>query len=282
MALRHNKKKNGRIVYEQLMILSTRLALSGHAKEANHVIKIIKERFSLSTMLGKEKKVFDSILEVANLKGDDAQTIISEALEESRVINDNSLEKERLALINCVIRELGKDLFSIPIKEYKLMASAQILLNESRNNYRHSSPKERVDIKNMLKEHMTRETKSESYEMDNFTFKILKRKFNEKYSAIMNEDQREILAGWLGFLMTNDSPKFRALLEEKVEKAKEEIDYVMIRPEHASSDYSKMLNEARVGLETDYTTQLNENNVLKVMKYFDLVEDLREIKDGQK
>lgn len=282
MALKHNKKKNGRIVYEQLMILSTRLALSGHAKEANHVIKIVKERFSPKTMLGKEKKIFDSILETANMQEEEARTVISEAIEESKSINEEKIERERLALINCVTREVGKDLFSIPVKDYKLMASTQILFNEGRSNYKYSSPKERVKIKGMLKEHMTREVVGEDYEMDDFTFKILKRKFNEKYSAIMNEDQRDILSGWFGFLMTNDAPKFRRLLEEKVEKAREEIDYTMIRPEHSGAEYNQMLTEARIELDKDYTTEINESNVLKIMKYFDLVEDLREIKNGQK
>lgn len=275
--LKHNKKKNGRIVYEQLMQLATRLALTNHVQEAKYVLKIVKEYYKPGTMLWKEKKLFDSLLETSIESEEKAESIMIETLTEARSINYNKIEKERVNLINAIMDRIGKDLFSIPVKEYKLIASTQILFNEVNNNFKYSIPKERVKIKKMLVENMSKNQEiEESYEMDNFTYKILVQKFNEKYSPFINEDQKDILIGWIDYLLNEDQNKFSNLLKEKMLKAKSEIDISLIKEEHQDSEYFEMLKEAKSELKKE-EIHLNEDFVHKIMRYYDLVDDLREI-----
>lgn len=280
MALKHNKKKNGRIVYEQLMTLATRLAMEEYISESKHILEIVKEHFAPNTMLGKEKKLFDAILETKISSKTDAEAVLAEALSETRLMNEKKLEQEKINLINRILTEVGKDLFALPIKQFKLIASAQILFNEMRNNFKYSDPQERVKIKNIIVENMNNVPEpKEEYEMDNFTYKILVKKFDQKYFSVMNEDQKEILTGWINFLITEDSEKFKDLLKKKTNKAKGQIDNSLIKQQHKESEYSVMLKEAREQL-GKASVGTSEEDVHQIMRYFDLVEDLRELENG--
>lgn len=282
--LKHNKKKNGRIIYEQLMQLATRLALTNYKKEANYILNIVKEHFAPNTMLGKEKKLFNSLLENKTNSKDMAEAILAETLSESRFINEEKIEKERVDLINEIMKSIGKDLFSIPIKEYKLIASIQILFNEMRNNFKYSEPKDRIKIKSVILENMKEKEDKEINqinEFDNFTYKIFLKKFNEKYSSIMNEDQKEILTGWVDYLLTEDKKTFGDLMRNKLRKVKSNLDVSLINEGHLKSEYSDLLKEAREELDQGFPA-INEESVHKIMRYYDLVDDLREINYEQK
>lgn len=282
MSLRHNKKKNGKIVYEQLMVLATRLAITDKIMESKYVLGIVKEHYALDTMLGREKKLFDSILESKSGSKEEANDVITESLMESKMINSKKLDQEKVHLVNRVMKDIGKDLFSIPVKEYKMLASTQILFNETRNGFKYSNPEERVKIKRLLAENINtpHPVEEEDYVMDNFTYNILVKKFNEKYTSVMNEDQRDILSGWIDFLMTEDRNKFLGIVERKILKAKGEIDNALIKESHNASEYGDMLKEAREKLSSNQPS-IQEEAVHEVMKYFDLIEDLREIDYGQ-
>lgn len=279
--LKHNKKKNSRIVYEQLMQLATRLALTNHIVESRHILKIVKERFSPNTLLGKEKKLFDAVLETRTVSLQEAEDLITETLIEAKTIDQNRIEKERVDLINTIMSNIGVDLFSIPIKEYKLIASTQILLNEAMNGFKFSNPQERIKIKKKLIENINQEVlKEESYEMDNFTYSILVKNFNEKYAPLMNEDQKEILVGWINYLMTENANEFTVLLKNKIIKAKAELDISLIKEDHQNAEYFEMLKEAKETISKEELV-INEDSVHKIMRYFDLIDDLREI-DNEK
>lgn len=263
------------------MQLATRLALTNHVTESRYILKIIKERFSPGTLLGKEKKLFDAVLESRTKSPQEAEDLITETLLEAKTIDQNKIEKERVNLINSIMQNIGKDLFSIPIKEYKLIASTQILFNEAMNGFKFSNPQERIKIKKKLIENINQEViEEEVYEMDNFTYNILIKNFNQKYAPLMNEDQKEILAGWINFLMTENSNEFETLLKNKIIKAKAELDISLIKEEHQSAEYFEMLKEAKETISKE-SLIINEDSVHKIMRYFDLIDDLREI-DNEK
>lgn len=280
MSLKHNKKKNGKIVYEQLMMLATRLARTKHIKESSFVLNFVKEHFGSKTMLGKEKKLFDSLLESKTSDDEYAKSVLEETLNELSSINQKKLELEKVNLINEVMKNFGRDVFNIPVEGYKLFSSIQILFNETKNNFKYSTPKERLKIRSVLLENMKLVDQEEDFEMDNFTFNILVNKFNEKYSSLMNEDQKDILTNWIDYLLTEDSNKFLGFLQEKIRMARSEIDFALIKETHLKSDYSEMLLGAREKL-LDVPKRVDEENVHQIMQYFDLIEELREIEHGE-
>ena len=250
MALKHNKKKNSLIIYEQLLTLAARLASLKKPTEFDFVISFVKEHFSPSTNIGKERKVLQNLTETRCLDESEANQIISECVEEIKLIDSTQLEKEKVKLINEINLNFGADLFKIPIKNYKLYASAQILMNENRNNFSFSLPKERAKIKNLLKENFLQKTGKEElpYEVDNFTYNLLINKFNKKYGSFINEDQKHILSNWIKYQITENDSTIVPVLKEKVKKLQKTINESLSKKDSKSTEYYELLKEAQISL----------------------------------
>lgn len=272
--LRHNKKKNTCIVYEQLLTLAARLASQKKANEFDFVVEMTKKYFGPNTALGREKKVLQSIVE-ASCKNGEAEELITEALNEGLRINNERLEREKVALINEINAQIGAELFKIPIKNYKLYASAQILVNETKTGYLHTTAEERVKIKRVLKENLVKQPEPEEVsEVDNLTYKVLINKFNQKYGPFINEDQKKILSAWIKFLITEDKSVIEPVIKEKVERIQSVVRSSLRNKGHKAADYYELLKEADESLKTKDISIINEDLVYEVMRYFDLVEDL--------
>lgn len=273
--LRHNKKRNSYIIYEQLLTLATTLAAKGKKDEANFTLSFIRDNFSLSSEIGKEIKLFESLLNKKGYKKELASEILNEAFVESKNISPVKIDQEKTKLIENINKHISYDLFDIPVKEYKTMASLQILLNESRNSSCESTPEERVKIKNSLLERMCESNeKKEEDKVDNLTFSLMINKFNQRYAKLMNEDQKHILSAWTNYLITNDEQKMTTVLEEKVQKIKSCFEKSSKQKSQKETEYYPMLKEAFENVK-NYKTSLSEDGVYEVMRYFDIVEDLQ-------
>lgn len=271
---KHNKKKNSCVVYEQLLTLAARLASQQKSNEFDYVVGVTKRFFGPGTAVGREKKVLQSIVE-STCSQDEAEELISEALREAQVIDLQRLEREKVALINEINAKIGPELFKIPIKNYKIYASAQILVNESRNNFEHTTPEERVRVKRVLKENLAKKQEEEQLpEVDNFTYKVLINKFNQKYGPFINEDQKKILSAWIKYLITEDKRVIEPILVEKMEKIRSVVKSSLKQKSHKATDYYELLKEADESLTGKNASDINEELVYEVMRYFDLIEDL--------
>lgn len=275
MALKHNKKKNSLIIYEQLLTLAARLASQKKQNEFDFILAFTKRHFSPSTNIGKERRILQNMTEVKCSSEEEATVLVSECLEQAKTINSEKLELEKVKLINEISSVIGSDLFKIPIKNYKLFASAQILVNETKNGFVASTPIERTKIKNLLKENFLKEEEvQEPIEMDNITFKILINKFNKRYGSFINEDQKEILSLWIKYLITEDENILRPVLVEKIAKAEKIISKTLSEKSNKAAEYYELLKEAQEQLKSKKIETLNEETIYEVMRFFDVIEDL--------
>lgn len=280
--LKHNKKTNAGIVFEQLLATTTRLAASGNVNEARFVMSIIKDHFAPHTNLGKERKLIDAITSPEFSSKEEANQVFEETLKEAATINPKELEREKQALITSVNKNLGQSLYNIKIEKYKDMASAQILFNEARNGFVFTTPQERVRAKNTLLESMTKKVSEDEEEkiiVDNLTLKLAVKKFNKKYSKMLNEDQQDVLKAYLGYKASNNSSELESILKEKVSKITKSMN--IHKNNENCSEVSEMLTEAIDKIREFDASNLNEESVYEVMRYFDLVEDLEKVSDGE-
>lgn len=241
------------------------------------ILSLVKEHFAPGTELAREKKLFETILNSKTKSAPEAEAILSEVLEEAKLIKEKPLDREKVILVNKIIDQIGKEIFSLPVKEYKLLASAQILFNEVRNNFKYSKPSERVKIKKTLVENfMKLPPKEEIGEVDNLTNKILIEKFNKKYSPIMNQDQKQVLSAWIEYLLTEDNGKISEIINEKRDQARISLQASLLSEKHEMSDYKDMLEESIDKLSRS-VKKVDEDIIYETIRYFDLVEDLQEI-----
>lgn len=279
--LKHNKKTNAGIVFEQLIATATRLVALKQFKEAKFVTDLIKKHFHPSTNLGKERKLMESFSSLCKTK-EEATEVFDEILKQAATINESKLAKEKQSLITAVNKYLSSDLFNIKVENYKNLASAQILFNEARNNLKFTTPQERVKIKNTLVESMiAKEARAEEdLVLDNFTVNLAVEKFNKKYTKMLNEDQQDIVRAYLDYSVTNNPEILRSVLKDKLSKVSGEL--VLHKESDAHDEDEKaMLTEVSEKINNFDFGDISEDSIYEAMMYFDLVEDLQKIEEEQ-
>lgn len=233
MSFRHNKKRNVGLVYEFLVRHLSSCVLEGNDAGIGRVKSLIAKHFNQNTDLGKELRVFKALYEskVSNIEA--AKSLVSRAKKVCEQQSQARLELEKTGLIHEINTTLQDPaFFDRPVKDYRILASIQILMNEWRSaNLMESVNVESVELEQKLLEHLVRDDTVATEEaqqrldaakaltttdVDKLALKIFFEKFNKKYAAMLNEEQKKILAAYV----TEKPAVIRELLEN-VNKALE-------------------------------------------------------------
>ena len=202
MKIKHSKYKNTGILFELLVRQITADTLKGGDSPA---ISILKEYF-VKTSLGREYKLYESVLKSKVLNEGRANVVISTILESSKRFNRSSLRKQKYNLINEIKKHYDIDVFfGSKIKNYKELAALYTLI-EGYNSKEVSDSNQLINNKITLLEHLTKkevnteEVKEDvlkefqTYDKDLriLTYKVLLEKFNSKYEDLSKE-QKQVL-----------------------------------------------------------------------------------------
>ena len=199
MAKTHNKKRNIGIIYEQIVQYICERILENDEKDSEKAIKILKEHFSEDTQLNKEYRLFKALAKTKNVSSPLANSIIFEAKKAcNNMFDSEKLEKEKSSLIKELNYSFGKGtIFNQNIKNYRIYATIQTLLNEWRDPKNASFD---LTTKYEIKLHESLTSKEEpkkilknSPKVDNLTFNLMNNIFEKKYSNLLNERQNKIL-----------------------------------------------------------------------------------------
>ena len=199
MAKTHNKKRNIGIIYEQIIQFICKKIMENDKNSSEKAVNIIKEHFSEGTQLSKEYKLFNALAKTKNVSSPLANSIIFEAKKACNYMFDNEkLEREKSVLIKELNYSFGKGtIFKENIKDYRIYATIQTLLNEWRNPQKASFD---LTTKYEIKLHESLIEKKELLEenkklpkVDKLTFNLMNNLFKKKYNNLLNEDQNKIL-----------------------------------------------------------------------------------------
>lgn len=220
----HNKKRNVGIIYEQIITFICSQAIEGNNKEAKLAAKILKEHFSSNTQLNKEYKLFKALVETKGISESLGTSIINEAKKACNYhFDERSLEFEKSKLIKELNYNLGKGrIFKEQVKDYKMYATIQTLLNEWRKT-NDSDISITAKYENILHKHMTEAVVEEKKEevikenktMNKLIFSLMNKKFSSKYNDILNENQKTLLKMFIKE-DKNITDSFKALKEQAI------------------------------------------------------------------
>ena len=153
MKIKHSKFKNPGILFELLVRQITADTLKGSDSPAIDIIK----KYFVKTELGREYKLYETILKSKVLTESRANVFISTALDNSKKFNKRVLRKEKYQLINEIRNNYNiEEFFGAKIKNYKELASLYTLIEGSRiDNY--SNTQQIIDNKITLLEFLTKQ-----------------------------------------------------------------------------------------------------------------------------
>lgn len=194
----HNKKRNIGIIYEQIINFICSELMENNKKTAESAIKIIKNNFVKDSQILKEYKLFKALSTTHNTSSPLATSIINEAKKACNHMFDNDkLEKEKSNLIKELNYTFGKGvIFETKIKNYRIYATIQTLLNEWRSNSNNFDQITEYEI--LLHESLTKRNELLNEEkkivkVDKLTYKLMKEMFDKKYSSNLNRIQKNLI-----------------------------------------------------------------------------------------
>jgi hypothetical protein len=281
MNIKHSKYKNTGILFELLVRQVTSDTLNGGNSSALGIIK----KYFVKSELGKELKLYEALTKSKKLSEAKSNILIQTLLESSQKLNRKTLKKEKYNLINEIKKHYNlDDFFKTKLPNYKTQAALYTLL-ESQSLTESINPEQIVSNKYTLLEHLTIEPLDEgkvkdeilqefqTYDKDvrMLTYKLLLEKFNGKYSDLY-ESQKETLKEFI--TSVDSTPKLRSFYNSKIQEIKSELNKLIPTITDKATQI-KLTEVLPLITEIDKTHTVKNDNIVDLLQYFELLEELK-------
>ena len=281
MKIKHSKYKNTGVLFELLVRQITADTLKGVDSPA---IDILREYF-VKTSLGREYKLYESIMKSKVLNEGRANAIVSTILENSSKFNKTSLRKQKYNLINEIRKHYELDVFfGSKIKNYKELAALYTLI-ESYNVKQNTNPDQLINNKITLLEYLTKQEVNvedvkediikefKNYDKDTriLTHRILLEKFNEKY-ANLSKEQKQVLKEYINSV--DSTPGLRKFYNSKINVLKSTI----LKETKKIKDKATQIKITEVSkflTELSKTDKIGDDNLVDLLRYYELVKEIK-------
>jgi hypothetical protein len=285
MKLKHNKKRNVGLLFEQLSYLFSESLLKEDRATAEKCTKILKKHFQKGTALHQEMRLFRSLSEV-KIKNDSLIVrILAEGKKAARNMNKMQLSKEKTQLVILINELLGKNFFEIKNPRYRTLATIQILLNEWRNNSNQivTAQLEDVLITEMKslssssvsnqQQHRLDEINNTSNlsEINSLVIDIAKKKFFQKHKSLDVEQIRSLFE-----MMGRDTGENRAIAKNLSQRSIQALNnYFNTNCNDKSQYFVNTLREAREKIQqSDFSTLDSDQCISRSLAMYKLIKEL--------
>jgi hypothetical protein len=279
MKINHSKYKNTGILFELLVRQITADTLEGKDSPVKDILK----KYFVKTELGKEYKLYESLLKKTSLTESRANIIIDTLLEASKTLNRKLLKKQKYNLINELQQhyDLNK-FFNHKLPNYKIQAAFYTLL-EIYNITTPVNPENIISNKITILEHLTaapiKEEKIRENILDEIkgdkdvsilAYKIILEKFNEKYKDL-NLHQKDILKELITSI--DNTPKLK---EFYISKSQEIKDDLIELNNTTKNNVTKIKINEIISLirPVNKTTKITTENLVDLLQYCELLTEL--------
>lgn len=195
--MKHNKKRNVGIIYEQLSQAFSESLINGNKKKSILIKKIIEDHYKKESEIFKEFKIFNALIKVEVGSDSLASKILDEAKDATRNLSRKKLDIEKSLLIKDINYTLNESSFySRKVKNYKNLATVQTLMNmwtvPSKQNFQKLAEYENK-AHYILREEKVRKIEKVDPNIDSLVLKIMQEKFSKKYKPILSPLQSKII-----------------------------------------------------------------------------------------
>ena len=281
MKIKHSKYKNTGILFELLVRQITADTLKGGDSPAIDLLK----KYFVKTELGREYKLYESVLKSKVLNEGRANMIVSTILEASQKFNKSTLRKQKYNLINEIKNHyVLENFFGSQIKNYKELAALYTLI-EGYNSKEQIDSDQLVSSKITLLEHLTekpvevnavkedvfKEFATYDKDLRILTYRVLLEKFNEKYEGLSDE-QKQVLKEYINSV--DSTPGLRDFYNSKINELKFSLNTEAKNIKYKAIQI-KITEVAKLLTELSKTDKVGDSNLVDLLQYYELVKEIK-------
>ena len=279
MQVKHSKYKNTGILFELLVRQITTDTLENKTSPAKDIL----QKYFVKSELGREYKLYESLLKRTSLTEAKASITISTLVESSKSLNRGAIKRQKYNLINEIKKHYDlTHFFNHKLPNYKPFAAFYTLLEL--NNSTTSNPEQLIQNKITILEHLTvasiKESKVRDEVMDEvnksdkdtklLTYKILMEKFNGKYDDLASK-QKLILKEYINSI--DNAPRLKKFYIDKINEIKTELADLN---KNTKNKVTKIkINEVVSLIKVPSKNyKLKDKDLVDLLQYCDLVNEL--------
>lgn len=260
----HNKKRNAGLLYEFLVRTISCALVEGDKKKSSTSLKILRRYFKPGSELYKEFRLINALIKTTVSSETVAASILGEAKSAARSYDLSTLDREKSLLIKHINHSLNdENFYDQQVNEYRMYATVQTLLNDWRAT--NKDLQRMASYEDQLVQWLTTPKdkpadviiNEESPGTSRLLMKVMTKKLNEKYSGILNEDQRSLVKTYVFSAASEDS----SIIKKKLTEIKDNL-------------FEKMASYARQNINNKYvTSKLNDVRDQLMSENFEHIDD---------
>jgi len=283
MQVKHSKYKNTGILFELLVRQITTDTLDGKDSPAKDILK----KYFVKSELGREYKLYETLLKRTSLTEGKANVVIDTLIESSKTLNRGAIKRQKYNLINEIQKHYDlNEFFNHKLPNYKMFA-AFYTLTEIASAQHTIDPDQAITNKVTILEHLTAAKIAESKVRDEvmsefekadkdvrfLAYKMVLESFNTKYNDL-HPRQKEILKEFI--TSVDNKPRLKEFYTSKVVEIKEELAKLNAKTKNEVTKIkiNEIINIIQVPAKT---AKITDNDLVDLLQYYDLINELETV-----
>jgi hypothetical protein len=285
MQINHSKYKNTGILFELLIRQITNDTLDSKDSQATNILK----KYFVKTELGREYKLYETLLKKTSLTETKANIITNTLLDSSKSLNRGVIKRQKYNLIKEIQNHYDlNEFFNHKLPNYKVHAAFYTLL-ESYNSNIQTNPEQIINNKVTILEHLTaaqiKATKIKDEVMSEFeksdkdvrfiAYKMLLENFNVKYDTL-HTNQKTILKEYI--TSVDNTSRLKEFYTNKINELKTELTDLNKKTKNKVTKIK--INEI-ISIITPplKNAKITDNDLVDLLQYYDLINELETINE---
>ena len=285
MQINHSKYKNTGILFELLIRQITNDTLDSKDSQATNILK----KYFVKTELGREYKLYETLLKKTSLTETKANIITNTLLDSSKSLNRGVIKRQKYNLIKEIQNHYDlNEFFNHKLPNYKVHAAFYTLL-ETSNSTSQIDPEQIINNKVTILEHLTaaqiKSTKIKDEVMSEFeksdkdvrfiAYKMLLENFNVKYDTL-HTNQKTILKEYI--TSVDNTSRLKEFYTNKINDIKTELADLNKKTKNKVTKIK--INEI-ISIITPplKNAKITDNDLVDLLQYYDLINELETVNE---
>jgi hypothetical protein len=283
MQVKHSKYKNTGILFELLVRQITTDTLDGKDSPAKDILK----KYFVKTELGREYKLYETLLKKTTLTEVKANVVVSTLVDSSKVLNRGVLKRQKYNLISEIQKHYDLNtFFNHKLPNYKVYAAFYTLL-EITHSTTPTNPEQSISNKITILEHLTvaqikgnaakdevlEEIEKSDKDVKFLAYKILMEKFNDKYNDL-SLNQKLILKEYINSV--DNTPRLKEFYTNKINEIRTELKNINKKTKNPVTQIK--INEIISVINPPAkNAKITDNDLVDLLQYCDLINELEAV-----